>query len=227
MGIMSLFVKVEEDGKEDKPASGSKSQPQSQPSCTGFQNLSQSYIPVSSSLGQEDAEIKKQLAAALEAANQPGYDYFEFAKSVDALASTLPGEALRFQSTFAVATSMGLSAEKLLSSAQFYLEVLKKKEDEFEGAVGKHSKDSIDTKEKSMLDMDSQMKTKSDQIQKLTEEINALQQQKTTTINEVTAAKAEIEKVRNNFSATMKIFTSRISGDIEKIKSYLTTGGKV
>jgi chromosome segregation ATPase len=211
MGIMDLFIKVEDkDSKEKEPSQ------QKAPS-------SPVSIPVSLtlSIGQEDAEIKKQLATALEKANQPGYDYFEFAQSVDALSPTLPSEELRFKTAFTVIASTGVSAEKLLSSAQFYLDILKAEENKFSSAVDKHSTDSVEAKERAIQKMDADMQTKSEQIRKLTEEINALQQQKTTTMNDVTGAKAEIEKVRNNFAATMKIFTSRIAGDIDKIKSYL------
>jgi hypothetical protein len=221
MGLMNLFIRVED---KEEPAQTPVKKVVSSPT------VAPPVIPVSppvSSIGQEDVEIKRQLTSALEAANQPGYDYFEFAKSVDAQAALIPGEALRFQSTFAVATAMGLSADKLLSSAQFYLDVLKNKEDEFSSALGKHSKGSIDAKENSIKEIDGQMQVKAEQIKKFTDEINVLQQQKTQMINEVTAAKAEIEKIKNNFYATMKVFTSRISGDVEKIKSYITAGGRV
>ncbi len=213
MGLMNLFVKVEDDGKgkeEVKPSQKSPSPPVAS-------------IPVSSisSIGQEDAQIKKQLGEALEKANQQGYDYFEFAQSVDALIATLPSEELRFRTAFTVVSSTGVSAEKLLSSAQFYLDILKGEENKFKTAVDQHAGNSVEAKERSVQKMDADMQAKTDQIRKLTEEINALQKQKTDTLNEVAGAKAEIEKVRNNFAATMKIFTSRISGDIDKIKSYL------
>jgi chromosome segregation ATPase len=213
--ILDLFVKVEDDAPKKEPEIKSAPVEKS------------ASIPVSttSSIGQEDVEIKKQLAAALEASNQEGYDYFEFAKSVDAQVNIIPSEALRFQSTFAVATSMGLSADKLLSSAQYYLDILKRKEDEFDTAIEQHAKKSIVAKEDSIKNLDAQMQEKAAQIQKITEEINGMQQQKTSLMNEISSAKAEIERVQNNFDATLKIFTGRISADIEKIKSYLT-GGK-
>jgi len=214
MGIMSLFIKVEDDNKgkeEAKPSSQQKSTPIVS-------------IPVSpiSTVGQEDIEIKKQLIGALEKANQPGYDYFEFAQSVDNLASTLPSEELRFKTAFTVVSATGVTAGTLLSSADFYLGILKKKEDEFNSAMVKHSNDSVVAKENSLQTMDTQMQEKTELIKKLTTEINELQQKKLTTMNEVTQAKAEIEKVKNNFAVTLKVFMTRISGDIEKIKSYLS-----
>jgi chromosome segregation ATPase len=121
---------------------------------------------------------------------------------------------------------MGLSADTLLSSAQYYLDILKKKEDEFNDALEGHSKNSILAKEKECQDIDAQMSNKAEQIKSLTEEISTLQKKKVGMMAEVMAAKAETEKVRNNFYLTLKVFTSRISSDIEKIKSYISSGGK-
>jgi len=206
MGILDLFIKVEDVPEKSAPAPAG---------------------PVTSpaqSIGQEDADIKQQLADALEKANQEGYDYFEFARSVDNQAKLIPSEALRFQSTFAVATSMGLSADKLLASAEHYLNVLKKKEDEFNKALIQHQGTAVTTKEEAIKKIDADMQAKAEQIQKITVEINGLQQQKTDMINEISTAKSDLERVKNNFYATLKIFTGRITSDIEKMKSYLTGG---
>jgi hypothetical protein len=48
-----------------------------------------------------------------------------------------------------------------------------------------------------------------------------MQQQRTAMANEISKSQAEIAQVENNFNATLKVFTGRISSDIEKIKTYL------
>lgn len=175
----------------------------------------------SSVIAREDAEIKAQLTAALEQSNQSGYDYFEFAQAIDAQASIIPAEAVRFQASFAAAATMGTTVDKLLSSAQFYLSVLKGKEDEFNKTVEQHMAEAVTSREQELTQYDGDMQVKAEQIKKLTEEINALQQKKTTIINEVSASKSQIEQVKNNFSATMRVFVDKINADIEKIKQYL------
>lgn len=215
-GIMNLFFKVEDDGVDTKaPAKEEKVAVQAQ-----AQTPTTISIPTSV-LAQEDAKIKKELADALEKANQPGYDYFELAQSIAAQASIIPSEAQRFQSTFAVVSPMGVTPDKLISSAQFYLDVLKNKENEFNKTVEQHMAEAVTGRENEAKSFDADMQAKSDQIKKLTEEINALQQQKTTIINEVSSSRAQIEQVKNNFNATMKVFVDRINSDIEKIKTYL------
>lgn len=215
-GIMNLFFKVENDGVDTKaPAKEEKIAIQAQ-----AQTSAAPSIPTSI-LAQEDANIKKELSDALEKANQPGYDYFELAQSIAAQASIIPSEAQRFQSTFAVVSPMGVTPDKLINSARFYLDVLKNKENEFNKTVEQHMAEAVTGRENEAKSFDADMQAKSDQIKKLTEEINALQQQKTTIINEVSSSRAQIEQVKNNFNATMKVFVDRINSDIEKIKTYL------
>jgi chromosome segregation ATPase len=213
----SFFVKTVE-----IPDTSATSQPQvSQPQSSQPQSTQPQF-------GQEDKEIKQQLIDALEKANLPGYDYFEFIKAIDAQMSIIPSEATRFQSTFAVAATAGCNVQTLLSSAQHYLDVLKGKEQEFVTAMDKHSSDAIGGKEGQITSIDDETKKKSEEIQKLTQEINVLQEQKKTLTNEISSNKIKIETVKNNFFATLKVFTDRINNDINKIKQYLSPigGGK-
>lgn len=212
-GIMNLFFKIEDDGVDTKAPAKEEKVVAQQPS----------FAPSAPSLiAQEDANIKKELSDALEKANQPGYDYFELAQSIAAQASIIPSEAQRFQSTFAVVSPMGVTPDKLIASAQFYLNVLKGKEDEFNKTVAQHMAESVTGREEEAKKFDGDMLAKSEQIKQLTEEINALQQKKTAIINEVSSSRAQIEQVKNNFNATLKVFVDRINSDIEKIKTYLS-----
>ena len=175
-------------------------------------------------VGQEDKEIKQQLLDALEKANLPGYDYFEFIKAIDAQATIIPSEAMRFQSSFAMASTMGVSVQTLLSSAQHYIEILSTKEKEFISALEKHSTDAVGGKEGQISSIDSEMQKKAEQIQQLTQDINVLQEQKTALTNEISSNRIKIDTVKNNFYATLKTINDRIVNDINKIKQYL--GGK-
>jgi hypothetical protein len=212
----SLFVKVQDVPVESQPTQTTQPAQQVQ---------AQSSSP--DLIGQEDKEIKQQLLDALEKANIPGYDYFEFVKAIDAQVSIIPSEATRFQSTFAMAATMGVSVEVLLSSAKHYLDILSTKEKEFITAMDKHSLDAVGGKQEQINAIDSETQKKQDQIKILTEEINTLQNKKNTLINEISTNKIKIETVKNNFFATLKVITDRISNDINKIKQYLSpVGGK-
>jgi chromosome segregation ATPase len=217
--IGSLFFKI----SEEEQTAPIQQQSQTQ------QPVQSPIQPSQSIVGQEDKEIKQQLLDALEKANMPGYDYFEFIKAIDAQMSIIPSEAMRFQSTFAVASTMGVNVETLLSSAQHYLGILTEKEKEFLTAMDKHAVDAVGGKEGQIQSIDSEMQKKAQQIQQLTQDINELQQQKTVLTNEISTNKIKIDTVKNNFFATLKTITDRIKNDVEKIKQYLTqtaAGGK-
>lgn len=210
--ILGLFVKFEDGEKEP-------SQPIVEPVKTTV--VTSAVTPSSILPAQEDATIKAQLVEALEKANQPGYDYFEMAQAVQNMANIIPSEELRFQSVYATVSSMGVTPDKLISSAQFYLSILGNKESEFNKTVEQHMKEAVTSREQEIEKYDSDMKLKADQIRKLTEEINELQAKKLAVTNEVSSNKAKIDQVKNNFAATMRVFVDRINSDIEKIKKYL------
>ena len=74
------------------------------------------------------------LAAALEKNNQQGFDYFEFRQALRNLAKMPMDEATRFHSAYAMAQTMGVTPEKLVESAKFYLDVLAKEQAKFSEA---------------------------------------------------------------------------------------------
>jgi archaellum component FlaC len=189
------------------------------------QQVPQPVVQTSSIIGQEDAAIKEQLTAALAAANLPGFDYFEFARALDAQASVIPTEALRFQSVGAMASSMDATIPSILSSAQSYLKVLKQKETEFVDALNTHVSSEIGGKQSQIQDIDKQIQTMAEQIKSITDKMNTLQSQKVAMQNEIATSTADVDKVKNNFYATLKVFVDRINNDVDKIKQYLT-GGK-
>lgn len=210
--LMNMFFKVVDDEeKVEKTIPQSPSVP-----LPVTPNMTASAAPI-----QEDMEIKKQLADALEKANVEGYDYFELVKTVDAQAAIIPSEALRFQASYASATVMGVTVDKLISSAQFYLSILSKKEEEFKGTVAEHLNKTVTSKEDGIKRIDEEMQQKAEKIKAMTDEINAIQQKKTEMVNEISSNRAQIEQINNRFYATYKVFTDKITSDIEKIKTYL------
>jgi hypothetical protein len=207
MGIGSLFFKTVEVPNTSKPQ-------QAQPIVQQTQGI----------IGQEDSAIKEQLLSALEKANLPGYDYFEFIKAVEAQASLIPSEATRFQASFAAAATMNVKVETLSSSAAHYLSVLSKSEQDFLTALEGHSNKSILGKEDEIKQLDMDMSKMVEQIKTLNDQINKLQESKTALTNELSKNKAEAERVKTNFYTTLNVISGKIKSDIEKIKTYLNQG---
>ena len=180
-------------------------------------------LPSGSQQGEVDDKIAATLADALEKNNQTGFDYFEYAKTVDALKATIPAEATLYQSAFASATVMGASAQTLLQSAEFYLGILDKKAIEFEHACKEEYAVSVEGKIKEITGIEEQIRQKAELIQQITNEINTFSTNKNTLLSEVEQSKNKIEIVRKKYNTTWEVFSSRIRLDIEKIKQYLGT----
>ena len=191
-----------------KEANSSASAPSASPAAIGFV----------AGVGKEDIQIMATLTDALvKASNKSTYDYLKFAQSVTEQAKFIPGEETRFQATFAVARSLGITQASLIADASRYLDV-KQEQDKFDSSVAGLTAQNISSKESDLTSIDQQTTEKSDQIKKLTEEINELQRQKTGIINEVSQSKAKITQMKNNFVCTMKTVADRITDDIGKIR---------
>jgi len=212
--ILGLFVDIEEDKEpeDQNEPEVSKATPAPAPVPTAMPILSE---------GKIDSSIAESLAKALEDANIDGYDYFEFAKTLIALASTIPAEQVRYQAAFATASAMGATKQLLLQTAQHYVTVLNDEQEKFGEFVKAQIQENVTSKETAIADIDVAIQEKANQIQELTQHINELSQQKTTIENEVSEAKIKVERVRNDFVTTLKTFLGKIQADMDKISTYI------
>jgi len=220
--ILNLFVEVEDDADEKK-ASVEKRKPVSPVSpAAPVQAVQPDRIPAAvASAGKSDDTIAKTLADALEKANLPGFDYFEYAKMLDALKAGIPVEQTLYQTAFTSGSVMGANKKTLVDSATQYIAVLNKEAEKFAVSVRQSTKDTVTGKEEQVRAIDASIAEKNAQIQKLTEEINALSAEKNSIANTIAENRIKIEKVQNDFAATLQVFLGRIKGDLEKIEKYV------
>ena len=90
-----------------------------------------------------DGRSAQFLAEALTKNNLPGFDYLEFKQALQALAALNMDETTAFQSSFATASTMGLTKGKLLETANFYLKILTQEQNKFEQALQVQTKKQI------------------------------------------------------------------------------------
>lgn len=161
------------------------------------------------------------LFGAMEANNQEGFDYLEYKKSLQTLSKMPMDEQTRYASAFAAAQAMGVTAQKLNESAQFYLNILKSEDSKFQESVNAQRQKQIGSKEKAIIDLDATMKAKGEQITKLTQEIAASQEEMGKMKAEISDAVIKIETTLSDFHATYSDLTSQIAQDVEKMSKYL------
>lgn len=206
--LKSLFW-TEDDDETQAPAANA------QPAAGASAPLS------SAGKGQKDGNVARTLTAAIDEANIEGYDYYEFAKTLDALKPTIPAEQTLFQTAFASASVMGATKAKLIETANHYLSILETKQKEFDDSAKQRFDQNVTKREEELPDIDAKIKEKNEQIRKLTAEINEFTLSKTSVANEIADNRAKIEQVRSNFVATLQVFTGKIKSDIDKIQKYL------
>lgn len=170
--------------------------------------------------GNVDQSILDTLFKSLTENNLQGFDYFEYKQSLKTLRGMLD-EQTAFKSAFATAATMGITKEKLLETANFYVKVLAKEKEKFDEAARSQGGGAVDAKKKEIELTTKSISDKSEQIRKLTDEISAAQ----TKINELNAfvlqAENKIAETSKNFIASFNTINSEINTDIEKIKQYI------
>ncbi len=161
------------------------------------------------------------LASALEKNNQPGFDYFEFRQALKNLAKMPMDEQTRFHSAYAMAQTMGITPEKLVESAQFYLDVLQKEQSKFNEAHAQQRARLIGNREEEVKNLEAMMENKAEQIRQLTQQIEEHRQRSEQIRKEVSDSTVKIETTKADFEATFNSVTAQLQEDIGKIRQYL------
>ncbi len=218
----SVFVVEDGAAATEKPAAPAAptAQTTAQTSPQPVQNSTPVYSPPISS-GVANEKFVQILSAAMEAANQEGFDYLEYKNSLRSLEKMPMDEATRFQSAYAMATTMGATPQKLVDSAKFYLGVLNGEESKFNQTAQAQRSKLIGNKEAEIQNLDAAVKQKADQIKRLTEEIAAHQKHMELLRQEISDATVKVEAASKDFHATFSIVANQINDDIQKMSSYL------
>lgn len=171
--------------------------------------------------GSVDEKITDALFKALADNNMQGFDYFEFRQSLQTLSKMPLDEATQYKSAFATASTMGVTKEKLLESADYYQKVLLKEKDKFDNAVKGQSDSNVIKRKQEMETLQKTILEKSATIKRLTEEIdshNKLIEDIQKTISE---AEGKINDTVQNFEISFNAVSGAILQDIEKMKVHL------
>jgi hypothetical protein len=211
----SVFVAEEVVTENASPAAG-----QSQVSASQ-QAASPQPKPLSSSPGAVSDKFVEILASALEKSNQPGFDYFEFRQALVNLSKMPMDEQTRYKSAFAMAQTMGATQANLLESAQFYLQVLAGEQSKFNEAHALQRSKLIGTREEEIKNLEAAIQQKTNQMQELTQQIEAARKSSEQIRSEINDSTVKIEKTKSDFDTTFVTVMEQLQNDAAKIKQYL------
>ena len=178
-------------------------------------------ILVNNGIVAVNEKFMEVLFGALEKANLPGFDYLEFKQALSQLATMPMDEATRYKSAYAMAQTMGVTAEKLVNTALHYLDVLKQEEGKFRQTADAQRLSQIDGRNATIKSLGDIIQQKEAQIKKLTEEINAHKQQFEQTQSEMAQAESKMNQTKADFAAAQNAIINQIQMDITNMKNYL------
>ena len=204
--ILSAFVEVSDNDKkgDDKPPAHT-STPVSKPA-TPIAN-SNYASPINNS------KFKDYFDKLFNEANIPGPDYYEFSKMIEVM-KTVPDEQVRFITAFAGLSVQGLDKQKLLSTAEQYLQLLDTDAANFHSTVDAALQEKVHEKKRTQEE-------KAQRIQQLTQEISNLQNELLLLQNEIKENEEKIEANTGGYKSESAAMKGRIATDIEKIKRYI------
>ena len=222
--LKSLFIVEEDKGsahpdKKEASADSKKSEEQRNQKATVESNSSKMAMDIGD--GTRDEKIINTLFKALEKSNLTGFDYMEFKQSIKGLEKMVTDEATRFKSAFSTASTMGLTLDKLVETADYYIKVLDQERSQFVQAANEQTTALVENRKKEMQLLLKSMGDKKATIEKLTKELTASETKLKTIQDGIDNASLKINKTKKNFDVSFNYLKGQISTDIEKMKNYL------
>lgn len=124
-----------------------------------------------------DKDYNKQIDDLIEANNQEGFDYLEFAKNIN---NSLPlTEEQKYQAAGQILSSMKIDVNIILMSANLYIKRIDEYKDKFDVSMARSKEEEISKKQESIANKQKliqqltvQIQEESGNIQRMTEEID-------------------------------------------------------
>ncbi len=187
-------------------------------------------IPKNKSVSPEEGQVKKEfvnhLLKAINDNNLDGIDYLEFKNTLQSFAKMPMDESLRFQSAWTAVKTMGANEQKIIESAQYYLSILAKEEEQFKNAMKRGKSQKIDGELKRMEQLKKQRNEKLELIKKMEKEITSISKQINAISEQVMQDEVMIETKRNHFYTSYQHVVNQIKSDIDKFKQNTNTDNK-
>ncbi|MEZ5044918.1 MAG: hypothetical protein R2828_33780 [Saprospiraceae bacterium] len=168
-----------------------------------------------------DSKSVDFLTSALAKNNLPGFDYLEFKQSLGALAKLNMDEETAIRSAFATASTVGLTKDKLVKTADHYKKILQTEKDQFDAALQKQIQQKVASKQIEVEKLKKQVEEYRIKIQQLEEKIISSQQIIDSADETISAAKEKIDATRHSFETALQSILNQINKDIENMQNFL------
>lgn len=172
--------------------------------------------------GEISERFTNVLLDAMEAANQPGFDYLEFKKALENLKAMNLDDSTRFKSAYAMAQSMNVTPAQLVQSARHYLSVLSEEDRKFKLALQGQEQLQIQGRKEKAKQLEQEMTHIEAEIAKLKARMQAIQQQQDQLANELDEAATKIATTQADFQLTYQTIAQQIQHDVQQMEAFLS-----
>ncbi len=222
--IKGLFIVPEDEEITTKKTTEKKEQTKNpiKKTKTSESNISSgatSKLKNSPDKGDFNKQIFESLTKAIADANLPGEDYLEFMAALKAMEGIKLDEKVKMQTVLATLSTKGLSVQKIIESADYYVKVLENEKEKFKQAMIKQTQGKVGNKHKQIKDLEEKNRQKAEQIKALTDEINNNTAEIGKFKKDLESADLKIKSTENNFNVTYEHVANQIKNKIEKIKT--------
>lgn len=222
--LKSLFVVEDEDTKAsgNPKTSQTPKQETSKPTASkpAEPAIKVDTTPTPKGEGKPDEKFVNRLLQAIEEANLEGFDYLEYKQSLQSIDDMNMDEATMFKSSLAMAKTMGATPEKLVSSAQHYINVLKKEEKKFQDALTNQQQKVVSGRKQTIAKMQETISAKEARIKELQAEIVKDKEALETTQKAAENDASKIHLTKTGFYAAYHIVVDQIKADLEKMQKH-------
>ncbi len=146
-------------------------------------------------------------------ANLPGPDYYEFSKMTDAMQG-ITNEQARYSAAFAGLEVQGLHKQKLLQSAQHYVQLIEEDAAAFNDSIHNAFEEKVSKAKSEIEEAKSEMNKLSQQIQKL-------QHQVETQTAEMAESETRLRNSQRGYAIASQRCKQKLLADIDKINQHI------
>ena len=164
-------------------------------------------------------KILETLHNAVNKANLPGEDYYELTKAVEAMGNINLSDDDKMRSAIAALSTKGLTVEKVIDSATYYLEVLENEKRKFYTAFENKIKGSINADKKRITQLKDAIDEKNAKISELKNVIEESKKKITELEDEILKSDEKVAGIEESFLYTYEHVINKIKKDIENVKN--------
>lgn len=168
-----------------------------------------------------DSKSASSLLKALKTNNLDGFDYLEFKQSLRALLHMNMDIGTALKSAFATASTMGVTKEKLVKSADFYRGILSKEKQQFDSALQRQIQQKVVSKKEETESFKEKIGLHEKKIEQLKKEMEAMQQQIDNADQIIQEEKSKLEAINTNFESTFNSIVAQIDQDVKNINNFI------